>query len=79
MYYYLGSSLGFFLHWIYQLNEVFEQFTNLMIDENEFQNLCRRVSLTKSDFMRMQTDEYIGSVLEPKAIAYIEAKGLALS
>ena len=53
MYYYLGSSLGFFLHWIYQLNEVFEQFTNLMIDENEFQNLCRRVSLTKSDFMRM--------------------------
>lgn len=53
MYYYLGPSLGFFLHWIYQLNEVFEQFTNLMIDENEFQNLCRRVSLTKSDFMRM--------------------------
>lgn len=122
MYYFLGSSVGFFLHWIYQLvvsfcfkakfanswdqyalvsscslsleeqetirqlgikatmiNEGFQQLTNKMIDENEFQNLCRRVSLTKSDFMRMQTDEYIGGILEPKAIVYIEAKGLAPS
>lgn len=122
MYYFLGSAVGFFLHWIYQLvvsfcfkakfssawdqyalvsscslsleeqesirelgvkatliNEGFEQLSNKMIDENEFQNLCKRVSLTKADFMRMQNDEYIGGILMPKAIAYIEAKGMTLS
>ena len=120
MCYFLGSAVGFFLHWIYQLvvsicfkskfssawdqyllvsscslsaedqetirqlgikatliNEGFEQLTNKMIDENEFQCLCKKVSLTKSDFVRMQNDEYIGGILEPKAIAYIEAKGLS--
>ena len=62
-----------------KINEGFQQLTNKMIDENEFQNLCSKVSLTKSYFMRMQADEYIGGILEPKAIVYIEAKELAIS
>ena len=119
MYYFLGTAVGFFFHWIYQLvvsfsfkakfsnaweqyalfsscslsnedqeaisqlgikatmiNDGFEQLTNKMINEKEFQNLCRCMALTKSDLGRLQTDEYIGGILNAQVVAYMEAQGL---